>query len=103
MFFRGDILLQIEWQLCCACVKLSVTPWTAAPQVPLSMVLNSLQPHGLQPLRFLSPWDSPGKNSVVGCHGLLQGIFETQGSKLNLLCLLYWQAGSLVPAWEAPK
>ena len=37
MFFRGDILLQIEWQLCCACVKLSATPWAAAPQVPLSM------------------------------------------------------------------
>ena len=28
------------------------------------------------------PWDSPGKNTGVGCHALLQGIFPTQGSKL---------------------
>ena len=27
------------------------------------------------------PWDSPGKNSGVGCHSLLQAIFLTQGSK----------------------
>ena len=30
-----------------------------------------------------------------GCHVLLQGIFLTQGSKLHLLHLLHWQAGSL--------
>ena len=29
--------------------------------------------------------DSPGKNTGVGCHALLQGIFPTQGSKLGLL------------------
>ena len=29
---------------------------------------------------FLCPWDSPGKNVVVGCHALFQGIFLTQGS-----------------------
>ena len=31
------------------------------------------QPHGLQPARFLCPWDSPGKNPAVGCHSLLRG------------------------------
>ena len=30
--------------------------------------------------RVLSPWDSPGKNTGVGSHFLLQGIFPTQGS-----------------------
>ena len=40
-------------------------------------------------------WDSPGKNTGVGCHALLQGIFLTQGSNPHLLCLLYWQTGSL--------
>ena len=40
-------------------------------------------------------WDSPGKNTAVGFHALLQGIFPTQGSKLHLLCLLHWLAGSL--------
>ena len=44
---------------------------------------------------LLCPWDSPGKNTGVGCHALLQGIFLTQGSKLHLLCLLHWQVGSL--------
>ena len=29
---------------------------------------DSLQPCGLQPSRFLCPWDSPGKNTGVGCH-----------------------------------
>ena len=30
--------------------------------------------------RLLCPWDSPGKDTVVGCHFLLNGIFLTQGS-----------------------
>ena len=37
----------------------------------------------------------PGKNTHVGCHALLQGIFLTQGSNPHLLCFLRWQASSL--------
>ena len=33
----------------------------------------------LQPTRLLCPWNSPGKNTGVGCHALLYGIFPTQG------------------------
>ena len=51
--------------------------------------------HGRQPTRLLYPQDSPGKNTGVGCHALLQGTFPTQGSNMRLLGLLYWQAGSL--------
>ena len=40
-------------------------------------------------------WNSPGKNTGVGCHAFLQGIFPTQGSNPHLLGLLHWQAGSL--------
>ena len=40
-------------------------------------------------------WNSPGKNTGVDCHFLLQGIFTTQGLNLHLLCLLHWQADSL--------
>ena len=40
-------------------------------------------------------WDSPGKNTEVGCHAFLQDIFPTQGSNLLLLHLLHWQTGSL--------
>ena len=36
-----------------------------------SVVSDCLQPHRLQPSRLLSPWDSPGKNTRVGCHFLL--------------------------------
>ena len=38
---------------------------------------------------------SPGKNTGVGCHALLQGIFPTQGSNSRLLQVLHWQVGSL--------
>ena len=36
-----------------------------------------LQHHGLEPARLLFPWDSPDKNTGMGCHLLLQGIFPT--------------------------
>ena len=52
---------------------------------------------GLQPTRLLCPWDSPGKNTEMGCHALLQGIFPTQGLSPHILRLLHWQAGSLPP------
>ena len=39
----------------------------------------------MQPTRLLHPWNSPGKNTVVGCHSLLQGIFPTHGLNLGLL------------------
>ena len=35
---------------------------------------NSVRPHRRQPIRLLCPWDSPGKNTGVGCHFLLQCI-----------------------------
>ena len=58
--------------------------------------VQSLRPYGLKPARLLlCPWDFPGKNTGVGCHFLLQGIFPTQGSNLCLLCLLHWQVDSL--------
>ena len=59
-----------------SCVQLSVTLWTVARQAP-------------------RPWDSPGKNTRVGCHTLFQGIFPTWGLNLCILHLLHWQAGSV--------
>ena len=63
---------------------------------------NSVQPYGLYPTRLLCPWDSPGKNTGLGCHALLQGIFPTQALNLLVLCLLHLQADSSTP-WEAPR
>ena len=50
-----------------------------------SVVSDSLRPHGLQPARLLCPWNSPGKNTGLGSHSLLHGLFPTQGSNLGLL------------------
>ena len=50
---------------------------TRACSVALA-VSDSLRPHGLQPARPLCPWDSPGKNTGVGFHALLQGISLTR-------------------------
>ena len=60
--------------------------------VSRSVVSDSLQHHGLQPARLLCSLSSPGKNTRVGCHFLLQGILPTQ--RWNL-CLLHQQADSL--------
>ena len=53
----------------------------------------------IQPARLLCPWDSPGKNTGVGCHFFLQGVFLTQGWNLRLLLgshiLYHWAT------WEA--
>ena len=49
-----------------SCVLFFVTPWTVALQAPC-------------------PWDSPGRNTEVGCHSLLQEIFPTQGLNPGLL------------------
>ena len=67
-----------------------------------SAVSNSLRPPGLWPPRLLCPWSFPGKNTALGCHFLLQGIFLTQGSNpvscVSCIgrCILYHCA-----AWEA--
>ena len=63
---------------------------------------DSLQPYGLSPTKLLCLWDSPGKNTEVGCHTLLQGIFPTQGLNPHLLSLLLttWEDSSSA-TWKA--
>ena len=45
---------------------------TAGAAAVISVVSDSVRPHRWQPTRLLCPWDSPGKNTEVGCHVLLQ-------------------------------
>ena len=68
-----------------------------------SFVPRSLRPHGLQLTRLLCPWDSPGKKTGVGCHVLLQGIFQVQGLNPCLLCLpeLAGRFFTTSSTWEA--
>ena len=72
---EGDTLVKALYA--CMCVQLVMS--------------DSLWPPGLYPARLLCPWDSPGKNTGVGCHSLLQGIFPIQGSNS---CHLHWLADS---------
>ena len=60
-FFTLRIPFMLDGSVICPIVSNSATPWTVAS-------------------RLLCPWDSPGKNTGVGFHALLQGIFPTQGS-----------------------
>ena len=46
----------------------------AAAAKSLQVMSNSVWPHRRQPTRLPHPWDSPGKNTGVGCHFLLQCI-----------------------------
>ena len=88
----------------CVCVCVCVC-------VSHSVVFDSLQPHGLWPIRLLCPWDSPGKNTGVGCYFLLQRIFLIQGSNLGLqhsrqiLYYLSHQGSILLPnsAYQDPS
>ena len=64
----------------CSCVRACTCSVT-------SVVSDSLLPCGQLPTRLLCPCNSPGKNTEVGCHPLLQGIFPTQDSNPRLLHL----------------
>ena len=58
---------------------------------------DSLQLHGLHPIRLLCPWDFPGKNTEVGCHFLFQGIFWPR-DQTHVSCGS-WIAGGFLCCW----
>ena len=79
-----DVLLSVCVLSCFSHVLLFVTLWTVAARLPC-------------------PWDSPGKNSGVGCHALLQGVFPTR-DRTCLIHPLCWLAGGFFTTstiWEA--
>ena len=47
---------------------------------------NSVWPHRRQPTRLAHPWDSPGKNTGVGCHFLLQCMKVKSESEVTQSC-----------------
>ena len=47
---------------------------------------DSVRPHRQQPIRLLCPWDSPGKNTGVGCHFLLQCMKVKSESEVTQSC-----------------
>ena len=68
-----------------------------------SIMSNSLWPHGLQPTRLLYPWDSPGKDTGVGCHALLQRSSWLR-DRTHISCLSCIAGGFFTtePTREAP-
>ena len=51
---------------------------------------DSVRPHRRQPIRLLRPWDSPGKNTGVGCHFLLQCMKVKSESEVVQSCPALW-------------
>ena len=72
VLFFGEILIISFW--CCRCQVASV-------------VSDCVRPHRRQPTRLLCPWDSPGKNTGVGCHFLRQCMKVESESEVTQSCL----------------
>ena len=66
------------------------SPATNMPVLRNSVASDSLGPHGLQPTRLLRPWGSPGKNTGVGCHFLLQCMKVKSESEVAWSCPTLW-------------
>ena len=64
---------------------------------------NSVRPHRRQPTRLPHPWDSPGKNTGVGCHFLLQ-CMKVKVESLSCVRLVAapWTAAYQAPPWDSP-
>ena len=60
---------------CCCCCEV------------VSVVSDSVRPQRRQPTRLTCPWDSPGKNTGVGCHFLLQCVKVKSDNEVAQLCL----------------
>ena len=77
----------------------STTPVSAAAAKPLQSCLT-LRPHRRQPTRLPRPWDSPGKDTGVGCHFLLQCVRVKSESEVAQWCLTAatpWTAAHQAP------
>ena len=64
----------ITYATCCCCCQVA------------SVVSDSVRPHRRQPMRLPRPWDSPGKNTGVGCHFLLQCMKAKSESEVAQSC-----------------
>ena len=84
-----------------------ILEWVAMPSASRSSVLaDSVQPHRRQPTRLPRPWDSPGKDTGVGCHFLLQCMKVKSESEVAQSCLSSKPHGlqptRLLRPWSSP-
>ena len=78
---RDDITNILIWPSACSPVNAYIHCCCVT-----SVVSNSMWPQRRQPTRLRRPWDSPGKNTGVGCHLLLQCIKVKSESEVAQLC-----------------
>ena len=76
----------------------------AAAAAVISVMSDSVRPHRQQPSRPCRPWDSPGKNTGVGYHFLLQCMkvkddSEKVGLKLNIQKTKIMASGPII-SWQ---
>ena len=76
------------------------TAAAAAAAKSLQSCLDSVRPHRWQPTRLPRPWDSPGKNTGVGCHFLLQCMRVKSESEVAQCVRL--PATPWIAAYQAP-
>ena len=82
------------WPKDCTCVPIKFYLWTLICEFHVvfcccwvaSVVSDSVRPQRWQPTRLPRPWDSPGKNTGVGCHLLLQCMNVKSESEVAQLC-----------------
>ena len=84
----------------CVCVCVCVNRSLGAGSLDTELWSTLFWAHGLKPTRAFCPWDFPGKNTGVGYHLFLHGLFPTQGSNsshlLHRWILYHWAT------WAAP-
>ena len=83
-----------HWMKCASARKIVITSFCSSSSYMLllllllsrSVVSDSVWPHRGQPTRLPCPWDSPGKNTGVGCHFLLQCMKVKSESEVAQSC-----------------
>ena len=105
----GEVLLQCPWGIGSRTSCQHQNVWMLKPLTPIKQHAVCLAAQSCptfcdsmdcSPPGSSVHWDSPGKNTGVGCHALLQGIFPTQGSNPGLL---HWRCIPSLGPTEPPE
>ena len=105
--------MRAEFSLLVSCIEGGVFTTSATCEAPCRLLLlnpsvmfDSVRPHRRQPTRLPCPWDSPGKNTGVGCHFLLQCMKVKNESEVAQSCLTLRPHGlqptRLLHPWDFP-
>ena len=85
--YRSGLSRPPPWDLFDPAIK-PISPTVCCAVLSCWVMSDSSRPHGWGSSMLLCPWRFSGKNTWVGCHAFLQGIFPTQELNPRLLWLL---------------